>query len=98
MVQAEIHALRHRFGLSYKDAAHRLYMADIERLKKADVAAKSFAAFRNDIDDVITNDILAPLRAIDNGAFDSFIFKDGKWVEETEEEQEEEHGGQISQE
>ena len=38
-VQAEILDLRERLGISYKDAAHRLYMAELERVKKADSAA-----------------------------------------------------------
>jgi hypothetical protein len=33
LAHAEILALQERLGLSYKDAAHRLYMAEMERLK-----------------------------------------------------------------
>jgi hypothetical protein len=40
---AEVLALQKRLGLSYKDAAHRLCMAEIEKMKADEKAYKSFA-------------------------------------------------------
>ena len=37
-------ALQDRLGISYKDAAHRLYMAEVERMK---VDEKMYKAFTN---------------------------------------------------
>jgi hypothetical protein len=37
-------ALQERLGISYKDAAHRLYMAELERVKKDQ---KMYQAFKN---------------------------------------------------
>ena len=39
---AEVLALQERLGISYKDAAHRLCMAEIERLKSDEKMYKSF--------------------------------------------------------
>jgi hypothetical protein len=36
-------ALQERLGLSYKDASHRLYMAEMERLKADEKTYKAFA-------------------------------------------------------
>lgn len=41
-LHAEVLALQHKLGISYKDASHRLYMAELERLKAADAAHKAF--------------------------------------------------------
>jgi hypothetical protein len=79
ILHAEITALQKTLGISYKDAAHRLYMAEVERLKKSDSAQKSFAAIRRRIDNLITHDICPPIKAIDKGEFDDYILKDGKW-------------------
>jgi hypothetical protein len=43
LAHAEILALRERLGISYKDAAHRLYMAEVERLKADEKLHKAFA-------------------------------------------------------
>jgi hypothetical protein len=41
---AEVLALQDTFGISYKDASHRLYMASLEKLK---VSQASYKAFKN---------------------------------------------------
>ena len=69
-------------GISYKDAAHRLFMTEVERLKKADAAAQSYAAIRTRMDDLVKEDILPPISAIDRGCFDEYVLKDGKWSKE----------------
>jgi hypothetical protein len=42
LAHAEVLALQAKLGISYKDAAHRLYMAELERLK---VDQKMYRAF-----------------------------------------------------
>jgi hypothetical protein len=54
--------LQETLGISYKDAAHRLFMVEVERVKKADAAAKAFAAVRRQIDDLINQDISLLIR------------------------------------
>jgi hypothetical protein len=81
ILHAEVKALQHTLGISYKDAAHRLFMAEVERVKKADSAEKSFAAIRHSLESVVTSDILPPIQAIDKGELDEYIWKDGKWIE-----------------
>lgn len=39
---AEVIALQDRLGISYKDAAHRLYMAEVERMKVDEKMHKAF--------------------------------------------------------
>jgi hypothetical protein len=70
-VQAEILDLRERLGISYKDAAHRLYMAELERVKKADSAARGAAALERQLEHMISEDMAAAISAIDEGRFDS---------------------------
>jgi hypothetical protein len=43
---AEVIALQERLGLSYKDACHRLYMAEVEKVKADVKASKAFAKLR----------------------------------------------------
>jgi hypothetical protein len=57
LLHEEVKALMKRFGISYKDAAHRLFMAEVERAKKADSAASMFGTVRTRIDDVFSHDI-----------------------------------------
>ena len=42
MLHAEVVALQQKLGISYKDASHQLYMAELEKLKVADEAHKAF--------------------------------------------------------
>ena len=78
-LHAEVKAMQATLGISYKDAVHRLFMAEAERVKKADSAAKAFSALRRKIEDTINEDILPAVRAIDKGEFDDYILSDGKW-------------------
>ena len=73
-----------RLGISYKDATHRLYMAEIERLKMADAAVKSFSMLKERIDNLLTNDLAPAIDAIDKWAFEDYVLKDGIWVKKTE--------------
>lgn len=85
LLHAEVKALQVSLGLSYKDAAHRLFLAEVERVKKADSAEKSFAAIRRSLQSLVTSDILPPIQAIDKGEMDDYFWKDGKWVQRTSE-------------
>jgi hypothetical protein len=42
MLHAEVLALQETLGISYKDASHRLYIAELEKLKVADEKYKAF--------------------------------------------------------
>ena len=42
MLHAEVVALQQKLGISYKDASHWLYMAELEKLKVADETHKAF--------------------------------------------------------
>ena len=76
-------ALQDTLGISYKDAAHRLFLAEVERVKKADSAEKSFAAIRRSLESLITSDIIPPIDAIDKGILDGYVWKNGEWVEQS---------------
>lgn len=85
MIHAEIKALQNTLGLSYKDAAHRLFMTEVERLKKSDASAKLFASIRAQMDNLVKEDICPPISAIDRGEFDEYVLEDGRWHKKMEE-------------
>jgi len=64
--------------LSYKDAAHRLYLAEVERLKVADSAAKSMTFVKQRMDKV-SYELYPPIDSIDAGRFDDYVLIGGKW-------------------
>ena len=66
-LHSEIKALQNLFGISYKDAAHRLYMIEVEKLKAGMEIEGGFAHIRNSIDNTITNEILPAISRIDAG-------------------------------
>lgn len=74
-------ALQDTLGISYKDAAHRLFMAEVERVKTSDSAEKSFGAIQRFLDSLVTGDIVPPIDAIDKGELDEYVWQNGKWVE-----------------
>ena len=86
LLHAEVKALQATLGLSYKDAAHRLFLAEIEQVKKADSATKSFEAIRHSLNSIVRSDIIPPIDAIDKGNFDQCVWKNGKWVDCSKEE------------
>lgn len=69
-------------GISYKDAAHRLYMAEIERLKLTDSAAKGLSVLKERIEQTVLQDIAPVIDAVDKWELDNFVFKDGVWKQE----------------
>ena len=84
MLHAEVKALQDTLGISYKDAAHRLFLAEVEQVKKANSAAKSFAAIQILLQFVVSSDVLPAIEGIDQGVLDEYIWKNGKWVKDSE--------------
>jgi predicted phosphohydrolase len=66
-------ALQRTLGISYKDAAHRLYMAELERLKAERRAEQAFSALRERVDKTVFQEIYPPIIQIDAGNFDSTV-------------------------
>ena len=69
-LHAEVLALQKKFGLSYKDAAHRLYMAEVAKIKTEKQAELAMTNIQENIDKTIINDIYPPLTKIDSGDLD----------------------------
>jgi len=63
--------------LSYKEAIHRLYMAEVAQLECLNCAEKGFMELDDDIAKTTSLDICNPILAIDNSDFDSFSFVEG---------------------
>jgi hypothetical protein len=43
---AEVKALQNNLGTSYKDASHRLYMAEVETLEQQDITLRTYATLK----------------------------------------------------
>ena len=43
---AEVKALQNTLGTSYKDASHRLYMAEVETLEQQDIMLRTYAILK----------------------------------------------------
>jgi hypothetical protein len=84
LLHAEVQALQQMLGLSYKDAAHRLYMAELERVKATASAARAFLHVRKRLDRLVVDDIITPINSIDEGQWDGLVFKDGQWQDREE--------------
>ena len=56
----------------------------MERVQKADSASKAFAAIRTQMDDLVNEEICPPITSIDQGEFDEFISRSGKWEKKGE--------------
>lgn len=63
-LHAEILAIRARYGISYKDASSRLYMAECEKVKTDDRARKALTVLAKRTGEVLTN-IDGRLRELD---------------------------------
>ena len=49
----EVLALKEKFGISYKDAAHRLYMTELEKLKVNDTSYKTYMNLKTRIENTL---------------------------------------------
>jgi hypothetical protein len=65
IIHAEVKALQVKYGLSYKDAAHRLYYSEVKKLQVEDNAYKSMNEMLDYIDSSIVQDLQQKLNAID---------------------------------
>lgn len=68
-LHAEIKALQETLGISYKDATHRLYMTEVEKMKIEKMKEVSFAKIRFTIDNTINNEIDGPISEIDSNTY-----------------------------
>ena len=57
-------------GISYKDAAHRLYMTEVEKMKTEKESEIRFTRIRDKIDNTIINELYPPITEIDKGKYD----------------------------
>jgi hypothetical protein len=69
-LHAEVKALQNQLGLSYKDAAHRLYMAEIQKVRTNHDAHTSFSSTTERIDNTVINDMLPAITKIDTGEYE----------------------------
>jgi len=72
-LHSKVKALQELLGISYKDAAHCLYMAEVEHLKVQQEAEMAFTKFKEQIDKTILHEIYPPITAIDKGNFDNVV-------------------------
>lgn len=76
---AEAKALRDLYGISLKDACHRLYMAEVSKLETIDTAEKGMATINSRLTKGAIEVTKKPISLIDSGAFDEHVLPHGKW-------------------
>ena len=59
-------------------------MSELERLKLADSAARSFTMLKEQIDNIVSLEVAPAINAIDQWVFDDYILKDGNWEQKLE--------------
>ena len=59
-------------------------MSELERLKMADSAARSFTMLKERIDNIVSLEVAPAINAIDQWVFDDYILKDGNWEQKLE--------------
>lgn len=64
-LHAEVKALQETLGISYKDAAHRLYMAEVNKMKPEKDSEVAFTKVRQIIDNTIINEVYPVITEID---------------------------------
>jgi hypothetical protein len=69
-LHAEIQAIQKEFGLSYKDSSHRLYLAEVARLKTLDRAHNAISSIRQRIDKILDHELIPPMTKMMNEGFD----------------------------
>jgi hypothetical protein len=58
--------VQERWGISYKDAAQRLYLAEIEKFRVGTQAANALLSIRNAMDKSRTHEVHATIKHIDD--------------------------------
>jgi hypothetical protein len=76
---AEAKLLKERYGISLKDACHRLYMAEVSKLDTIDTAEKGMAAIDSRLSYRAMEVTTKPIELIDSGAFNDHVLPYGKW-------------------
>ena len=77
-MHAEIKALQQQYGLSYKDAAHRLYHSEAQKLTVESDRQKAISGLRQQIDKLIAEDISDRIRSIDDGVEEGAVLSDNE--------------------
>ena len=68
-LHAEVQALMERLEISYKNAAHCLYVAEVAKLNSEKDAEILMMKIRVIIDNTVVNDLYPPLMKIDSDVF-----------------------------
>ena len=58
--------MQEELGLSYKDAAHRVYLAELAKLKTLDRAHKALSSIQQRIDKVIDHELLPAMTTLED--------------------------------
>jgi hypothetical protein len=66
ILHAEITALQEQLGLSDKDAAHRLYHSEVQKLKVEDEACKTLSGLREEVETSISDNIIPKIHKADS--------------------------------
>jgi hypothetical protein len=69
-LHAEIKAMQVRWGLSYKDAAHRLHMMEVQKLLAETKAHSALTETLDRIDGIVHNDMFLAITEIDKKVVD----------------------------
>lgn len=78
IIHAEILATQSRWGISYKDAAHRLYLAEVEKFRVARKAENAINHLRDSIDNILMHEISPLIEHIDHLKFPEPTVPKGK--------------------
>lgn len=65
--------MQRRLGISYKDAAHRLYMAEVQKLQTEREVDAGLGKLREQIDKTVSQQIYPPIMAIDEGKVEDAV-------------------------
>jgi len=72
-LHAKLRALQQELGLSYKNSAHRLFLAEVKKQKEQDKAKKVFSAIRQRIDSIMDHELIAPMLLVDEGGEETSV-------------------------
>ena len=67
-LHAEVKALQQQHGLSYKDAAHRLYHSEVHKLQVNDEAYKAMSVLQQHAETTLSDDFYQKIAEVDNKA------------------------------
>jgi hypothetical protein len=67
MGHVEVKALQEKYGLSYKDAAHRLYHTEARALMEIDGTFRTISELRQGMDEQIVHELTKQIKSIDAG-------------------------------